>query len=110
MINFNSQPANEGMAHAIQFANAETGQEMLVKVFDKSPWMGDVHIEGRRYVEVSIEMFMALMQRVGWVPVQPASHNKTPALYDLEGMDDPDDAAEHDFKNADVDDDEKGVS
>ena len=96
MINFNSQPANEQMAHAIQFANAETGQEMLVKVYDKSPWMGDTHIEGRRYVEVSIEMFMALMQRVGWASVQPASHNKP--------------AEDYDFKNADVDDDEKGVS
>ena len=93
MIEFNSQPAGAGTTHAIKFADQESGQEMMVMVHDKYPQMENVHIEGRRYVEVSIEMFVALMQRVGWIPVAPTA---------------PDPEADYDFKNADADDDEGG--
>lgn len=60
-------PAVQG----IKFAHAQTGQEMFVGVEDKFPQMGDVHVEGRRVVEVSVEMFMALVQQSGWYPVAP---------------------------------------
>jgi hypothetical protein len=72
MIEFNGAPAKPGRT-AINFANVESGQEMLVEVHDKFPLMGDVHIEGRRYVEVSVEMFVGLMQQVGWLPVAPSA-------------------------------------
>lgn len=83
MIELNGQPAKAGVTQAIKFANPESGQEMLVKVNDKFPQMGGVHIEGRRYVEVSIEMFVALMQRAGWMPVAP-----TAPVEEVDGDDD----------------------
>lgn len=82
MIEFTSRPEGSNTAHAIKFADAESGQEMLVQVYDKYPQMGNIHIEGRRYVEVSIEMFMAFMQRAGWLPVAPDGS----AAQELEGL------------------------
>jgi hypothetical protein len=82
-LELNGQPAKAGVTHAIKFASTESGQEMLVKVNDKAPWMGDVHVEGRRYVEVSIEMFMAMMARAGWLPVSP-----TAPVEEVDGDDD----------------------
>lgn len=55
----------------IKFHNETTGQDMVVKVIDKFPSMGDVHVEGRRYVEVSVEMFIALVATIGYEPVVP---------------------------------------
>ena len=83
-LELNGQPAKAGVTHAIKFASTESGQEMLVKVNDKAPWMGDVHVEGRRYVEVSIEMFMAFMARADWAPVAPGA----PSAEDVVDIDD----------------------
>lgn len=55
---------------AMKFRGPED-QEFLVEVHDKFPQMQDVHIEGRRYVEVSVEMFMYLMDLAGFQPVIP---------------------------------------
>jgi hypothetical protein len=55
----------------LKFANVQTGQEFLVEVHDRYPQMGEVHIEGRRYVEVSTEMFVALVAAQGFHPVEP---------------------------------------
>ena len=57
----------------IKFAHEETGQELVVAVTDKFPEMEDVHIEGRRVVEVSVEMFVQLVRLAGYVVVPPAS-------------------------------------
>lgn len=55
----------------LKFRNPETGAEFIVAVEDKFPQMGDVHIEGRRTVELSVEMFMALMEGQGYLVVDP---------------------------------------
>jgi hypothetical protein len=55
----------------IAFRNDETAQELVVVVHDKFPQMGDVHIEGRRFVEVSVEMFVELMAAQGFHTVDP---------------------------------------
>lgn len=63
-------------SHALQgikFTHEETGQELVVAVLDKFPEMDDVHIEGRRFVEVSVEMFVQLVRLAGYVVVPPAS-------------------------------------
>jgi hypothetical protein len=70
----NLSPATQG----IRLVNAQTGQQMLVGVIDKFPIMGDVHVEGRRVVEVSVEMFLALMQAPGWYPVEPEAEPVAP--------------------------------
>lgn len=46
-------------------------ERVAVPVIDKFPQMGDVHVEGRRIVELSIEMFMDMMKDLGWTPVLP---------------------------------------
>lgn len=69
-IEFGSQPKDTG----IQFLRVdEDGKEhtMFVAVHDKFPQMQDVHIEGRRYVEVSVEMFIQLVEAFGYKPVTP---------------------------------------
>lgn len=71
---FSVAPAAQKMG--LKFANAETGQEFLIQVNDKFPQMGDVHIEGRRYVEVSTEMFVTLLAAVGFYPVLPENANE----------------------------------
>lgn len=62
---------HEGM----KFRSPEDGTEFMVRVYDKFPEMGDVHVEGRRYVEVSTEMFMYLMQKAGFLVVNPMTNN-----------------------------------
>lgn len=61
----------EDTKQGIKLRNSETGQEILVAVYDKFPQMGDVHIEGRRYVEVSVEMFLTLLATQGFTTVDP---------------------------------------
>ena len=40
---------------------------------DNYPQMGDVHIEGRRTVEVSMELMVELMAAAGYGVVDPAT-------------------------------------
>lgn len=84
MLELNSSAAVPGQT-VIKFANQENGQEMLVLVQDKYPQMENIHIEGRRYVEVSIEMFVGLMQQVGWLPVAPTAPPPEEDVYDEDG-------------------------
>lgn len=42
-------------------------------VIDKYPQMQDVHVEGRRIVEVSVELFIQLMETSGFTPVVPGT-------------------------------------
>ena len=55
----------------IKFVNEANGESVVAAVIDKFPQMGDVHVEGRRYIEVSTEMFVELMALAGWHPVVP---------------------------------------
>jgi len=71
MIAFNRKGAHG--PQGIKFAHEETGAELVVAVQDKFPEMEDVHIEGRRVVEVSVEMFIQLVRLAGYVVVPPAS-------------------------------------
>lgn len=68
MIDFSKQKKG---TRGIVFRHAGTGQEMAVEVFDKFPQMQGVHVEGRRYVEVSVEMFIGLIATQGFRPVVP---------------------------------------
>ena len=61
----------EATKTVIKFKQVESGQEVLIQVFDNAPHMQDMHFEGRRTVEVSIEMFMTLMKTQGFFPVTP---------------------------------------
>ena len=70
-IEFSRRGAHGPMG--IKFAHEGTGQELVVAVVDKFPEMEDVHVEGRRIVEVSVEMFTALVRLAGYVVVPPAS-------------------------------------
>lgn len=62
-----SNPVQTG----IVFKNADTEQEMFIAVTDKFPQLGDMHIEGRRVVEVSVELFIELAAAAHWAPVVP---------------------------------------
>lgn len=55
----------------IKFHNEDVDKDIFVMVNDKFPQMGAVHVEGRRFVEVSVEMFMVFMEQNGFVPVAP---------------------------------------
>lgn len=57
----------------IKLAHEETGEELVVAVVDKFPEMEDIHIEGRRVVEVSVEMFIELVRAFGYVQVPPVN-------------------------------------
>lgn len=58
-------------AVGMKFRNPADEDEFVVQVHDKFPQMGDVHVEGRRYVEVSIEMFITMAALRGYEPVDP---------------------------------------
>lgn len=66
MIDFSKRPTEMG----IGFAH-ETEPDFFVAVHDKYPNLDDVHIEGRRYVEVSVEMFIELVSLAGYTPIVP---------------------------------------
>jgi hypothetical protein len=53
------------------FRNEESGQEMMVEIHDRYPQLGDTHIEGRRYVAVSVELFIQMISAFGFLPVMP---------------------------------------
>lgn len=72
LANFQQKPLVQGLL----FVNDETAQEMVVTVMDKYPSMDSVHVEGRRVVEVSVEMFVELMAAQGFVPVAPQKEEK----------------------------------
>lgn len=55
------------------FRNTDTGQETFIEVTDQFPQMGDMHIEGRRTVTISVELFIELAGLAGLVPVDPNS-------------------------------------
>ena len=50
-----------------------TGEKdnVFVAVRDKFPAMGDTHIEGRRVVETSVELFVEMMAAMGFGIVDP---------------------------------------
>lgn len=52
----------------IAFYNEGTNEMMDVRVIDHHPY-AEEHFEGRRSVEVSIELFVELMGAVGFRPV-----------------------------------------
>lgn len=62
--------AEEGQPGLV-FRNDETGDVFMTAVKDKFPQLGDVHIEGRRYVEVSVELFAQLVGLAGYHTVDP---------------------------------------
>lgn len=45
--------------------------DVFARVVDKFPQMEDVHVEGRRFVEVSVELFVQLMALAGYEVVNP---------------------------------------
>ena len=55
----------------IEFVSVESGERFTIRVQDRFPDMGEQHLEGRRYVEVSVEMFIQLMDSHGYRPVVP---------------------------------------
>ena len=69
---FNERPAQTG----IVFRNQETEQEAFIAVTDKFPQMQDVHIEGRRVVEVTVEHYIELAAAAGWTPVIPGDDDE----------------------------------
>lgn len=52
-------------------------QEMLVPVIDKFPTMENIHVEGRRVVEVSVELFISLVALQGFTVVAPDEEEVT---------------------------------
>lgn len=70
MIEFGSGQAVLPQRTVIKFRNNDDGNELMVEVHDKFPQMGDVHVEGRRFVEVSVEMFMYFMGLSNYSPVE----------------------------------------
>lgn len=66
------QPVGEGL----KYKHNQSGQEFMVLVHDKFPELGETHIEGRRYVEVSVEMFDAMMHSFGWEIVPPDGYEE----------------------------------
>lgn len=71
----------------IAFRNEETGQEFLIAVYDKFPQMGEMHLEGRHYVEVSVEMFMELLRAQGFEAVVPEGATPPEPEADQDGED-----------------------
>jgi len=59
------------------FRNDSTGDVFMTAVKDKFPQLGDVHIEGRRYVEVSVELFAQLVALAGYHTVDPNAEEET---------------------------------
>lgn len=55
------------------FSNGEHEEDFFVRVVDKYPQMGDTHIEGRRVVEVSIELWIQMLADRAFYPVDPAT-------------------------------------
>lgn len=53
------------------FEPSEPLPDMEVQVLDLYPELDDVHIEGRRVVQISIEMFVELIKGWGYEPVTP---------------------------------------
>ena len=73
MLEF-GKPAELGKRmKALLFKNTETGETAEIAVKDNYPQMGDVHIEGRRTVEVSMELMVELMAAAGYGVVDPAT-------------------------------------
>lgn len=58
------------------FRNPVTGEVFMTAVKDKFPQLGDVHIEGRRYVEVSVELFAQLVALAGYHTVDPNANEE----------------------------------
>lgn len=79
MIEFTGRdaPTHQGLV----FENEE-GSQAWVPVLDKYPEMGDTHIEGRRVVEVSVELFVDLMGAMGYRTVDPESVTTGPGKKD----------------------------
>lgn len=60
-----------GGGTGLGFKNPETGEAFVVAVKDKYPQMQDVHVEGRRTVEISVELFVQMMTEKGFGIVDP---------------------------------------
>lgn len=79
VIEFKRQGEDYTKPQGIKFSRTdEDGNtvDLLVAVTDKFPQMGDVHIEGRRIVEVSVEMFIPLMAAMGFEVVPPTTEQE----------------------------------
>ena len=70
-VEFNGAADLSQRATGLILRHKDTGQEMFVTVTDQFPDMGDMHIEGRRTVTLSVEMFVALAANEGYLPVDP---------------------------------------
>ena len=55
----------------IKLRDTGNGNISEVLVTDKYPSMGDVHVEGRHSVEVSVELFLGMAKLMGMEPVDP---------------------------------------
>lgn len=69
-IDFAKHAQENAPRNVITFDGPDDGS-LTVEVHDKYPQMAEVHVEGRRYVEVSVEMFIELMASQGFAPVVP---------------------------------------
>ncbi len=69
---------------AIKLRNPSNGDEMFATVLDTSPELEpQIHIEGRKVVQVSIELFIQLMTEIGYYPVHPETDETiTPKDYE----------------------------
>lgn len=56
----------------IVFKNRDTDDIVSMAVIDKYPQMQDVHIEGRRVIEISVELMVQLMGHEGYDVVDPS--------------------------------------
>lgn len=72
--NVEAAKAPKAVVAQLAFRNLYTEDpDMIVDVHDKYPEMEDVHIEGRRYIEVSVEWFVEAASQQGWFAVNPAT-------------------------------------
>ncbi len=61
-------------AGQITWRNPTDQGELTAVVYDNSPALAaHIHVEGRKVVEVSVELFMELMAVAGYFPVNPTT-------------------------------------
>lgn len=57
----------------------EKGQEFPIEVHDAYPDLGDIDVDGKWYVKVSVPMFCQMAARMGYTPVLNAYGEKETA-------------------------------
>lgn len=72
MIDFSKNPKATGIGFTKK-TDEDQNLDFFVEVHDRYPQMDEMHIEGRRYVEVSVEMFIELVGLAGYAPIVPGT-------------------------------------